>query len=259
MAKRGRPSKDAEVLAYLAEHPNARTREVARAVGICEETVRHVRNRHGIPHPKKAPPMPNPDEPTALERLRAWLATHPNPCGDYNVSQIAIEIGTSRERVRQLMPEYTRRARQQFDARVARFVEEHPEAMLRRSDGGLGFTGIAEAMGVSPVTIRNAFRRLGLPTVQYRIGKYAQAVPPNATTRERLNTYHAYRGREIVGEVTCIECGAVFALTRYTQRNIQQGLMRQVCGIRCGIAASRRLGPKAPLASVSHTGDEAIH
>jgi hypothetical protein len=80
------------------------------------------------------------------------------------LADLAREIGVSRERVRQLLPEYARdRAHRALCERLKRYVEAHPSSVLTPARGGMTYIAIAADLGVDTRSLRLAWRVCGLP------------------------------------------------------------------------------------------------
>ena len=83
---------------------------------------------------------------TTAKRLNRFLAAHPNASRDYSLSDIARRLDISRERVRQLLPEYARQrpARSSIIEReLSEFIAQTPTALHPTNRGGPSFTQIA--------------------------------------------------------------------------------------------------------------------
>lgn len=163
----------------------------------------------------------------ALDRLRAFLALHPNSCEQYTLEQIGAVIGVSRERVRQLMPQYGQTAisaRQAIiDRKLTTFLSEHPEAHLPATLGGMTIPAIATAIGLKLSGVERAWQRLGLPS--------RTLIEDSYTPRERNERYWAFP----LGEETCVSCGDAYTWTRRHEHGYRCGLKKfNVCSIQCG-------------------------
>lgn len=158
------------------------------------------------------------------DRLRAWMKEHPNACA-YSLDAIAQELGCTRERVRQIMPDFTQNSRPArhaaYLARVQAFIDEHPEALLPRA---VPLRDTCRELRTSEKTFTAALRELGYPTRGEIQASQAQ---------------HRSRAwwRTIMRWDICRHCGKRFGVTRARQRNINCGLVKyRTCGIQCGIA-----------------------
>src|SRR3990167_3718832 len=107
----------------------------------------------------------------AKERLITLLKERPNICAEMSLTDIGKELGVTRERIRQLMPEYSARraAAVGLQARVAAFVEEHPEVTIPKWMGGMTYREAGEQAGVHFSMLASTMRNLG-----YRKGLIVQ-------------------------------------------------------------------------------------
>lgn len=175
---------------------------------------------------------------TGQDRLRAWLAEHPNPCLTYNLQEIGDEFGMTRERVRQLILKVTgqpwgRRGgearRAKTDRLLADFLEAHPEAMLIADLRGMSLREIGEAIGIAESQVQQSWKRLGLPP------RSLQTLTPGERAARRTETLYLE---------TCVSCGAEFPWTPQKERNRRAKGTRVVCSTGCGIRQAIREGQK---------------
>lgn len=96
-------------------------------------------------------------------RLIALLKKRPNICAEMSLTDIGVELGVSRERIRQLMPGYAKRraAVVNTKARVAAFVEEHPEVTIPTWMGGMSYTTAGAALGIHRASFGQTMLLLG--------------------------------------------------------------------------------------------------
>lgn len=143
-------------------------RELARREAVLAAKQATIRELREVLESKRAEPSRHKGPPNvAGMKLREWMATHPNQCAEWSLERIAQEIGVTRERVRQLMPQYARvrqSTRWQTDLRkVAEFVESTPEAMLPRALGGLTVQVMAQRLGLAKSRFHSVWQALGYP------------------------------------------------------------------------------------------------
>lgn len=170
------------------------------------------------------------------ERLRALLAARPNICEELNLADIGKQLGVSRERVRQLMPEYVKNAREHRIALLARYVDEHPEALLPRDMGGMVQREIAAATGLSLFSLRTYWLILGLPPRSLLTKSAAYGVKSGTSEYDRRWMH------EVIGTRVCVVCGKSFPWTLEKQSNWKAGRWSgETCGVRCGKARAKAL------------------
>jgi hypothetical protein len=189
------------------------------------------------------------------ERLVEFLAAHPNAEGHLYLSDIARELGVSRERVRQLLPGW------QGPPSPARALElylaAHPEAMMSAARGGMTMKAIALAIGREASAVRRAWLQLGLPD------RRSMALSPREKSRRQYNRNpakhrahvqnwslaHPEQVREIaraarrrwlakvIGEEVCVICGVSFPWTNMREKRRRRRGGRVVCSQLCGARA----------------------
>ena len=202
------------------------------------------------------------------DRLKAFLEAHPKASAEYSLTDIGRELGVSRERIRQLLPDYvkTRPRRMSNVGRELReFVAMTPAALLPTNRGGLSFANIAGALGCSISTLRQAWRELRLPerprAKLTRAERVERERPWRARAKTRWRAEHKERAREIqraaslrwaqkvVGDEICVWCGCRYLVTNRKRHDEHRRGQRKVCGTACGRragAAARQLSSRTP-------------
>lgn len=161
---------------------------------------------------------------TAREKLRAWLAEHPNPCGDHTLTEIASTLGVSRQRVQQLMPTYAENGVAQRLLRFQQAIEEHPEIVLAPHLGGWTVVEAGAAVGVCGATITRWLRELGYPPKRMQFGTVSSSV-----------LHREWANRPLATE-RCWNCGTSFPWTKRRDSFFRRGLQKsKVCSHQCGL------------------------
>ena len=198
------------------------------------------------------------------DRLKAFLEAHPAASAEYSLTDIGRELGVSRERIRQLLPDYvkTRPTRvSSVGSQLRQFVARTPAALLPTNRGGLSFANIAGALGCSISTLRQAWRELRLPARPRAKLTRAERVERERAWRVRASARwraeHRERAREIrraadfrwahkvVDHETCVWCGRRYPVTNKKLSAGRHRRQRKVCGTACGrrAAAAERQAP----------------
>ena len=160
------------------------------------------------------------------ERLRAWLAEHPNACIDHSLSDLGKQFGVSRERIRQLLPRtsYVRNFRGKAKLGRARsliiakqFLIDHPEVTIPVTDGGWSFKHIIREAGVTEHYIKWAWHELELPN------------------RAELRKATPYSDHLIRHWETCRICDRLFPVTVRIEQNRKRRTKYRVCSLQCGV------------------------
>lgn len=102
---------------------------------------------------------------SAVPRLRKLFDDHPEAYGEWSLTRMSREIGVSKERVRQLLPDYVKNdfvVRKTAKEKLMAYVREYPEA-LKPNRRGFGYGKIAKHLEESEYTVRKAWIDLGLP------------------------------------------------------------------------------------------------
>jgi predicted transcriptional regulator len=171
------------------------------------------------PSPKRPRVYPN----SAAARLRARVAADPDYPERYTQPEIAAEFGISQQRVHQILGPVGRRRHEistgRLRDRLAKFVEDHPQAVRLRRDGGMSPAQIAAEIGLSTAAVRKYWMQLNLPS----------------------RTPHPLGRREVLRREICVECGATFDWTLLRERNFRTGPQKfKVCSTRCGTRHGRK-------------------
>lgn len=183
---------------------------------------------------RRAGVAPAPSRRSASRTAKAIAAIVNAPgfdCSGVSLEQIALRVGVSRERVRQLMPDYARlrlpaaRAQRMHDRSVAlrAFLDEHPEAALPVKLGGMSYQAISAATGIGAQAVADVFREMGITS----------------------HTDPAFTAVPLVFlPYECRRCGRVQRTTFDRGRNIYSGMVKyRTCGIACSRSADVRGSP----------------
>ena len=189
--------------------------------------------------PRVKPDTRRGSRPEPRERLREFLAQHRNPERAFSLSDIAREIGCSRQTVAFALPGY-HEARKRFlrdeqvrlAARLARFAATHPDAVSNNRALGWSFARIGEHVGIPESALAALWRELHLPI---RYGPHAtpeeKAQRKSARQRSRLS--------KVLRTETCVACGKRFPWTVGCERDWRVRGRRVVCSRLCGRNAAR--------------------
>lgn len=201
--------------------------------------------------------------PTTKARLREFMAAHPNACAELTLEQIGKELGVTRERVRQLMPDYAKRRRPVVRSRrvgaLLAYIEAHPEASLTPGLGGMTLKAIGAELGCSAETVSNVWREAGLPdrkilaahkTWKERYhedperrrkarvhAKKWQAANPEKFRAMQKRYNRARRARQlakVLRQEVCAWCGKTFDWTAHHERTFKHVTCGPLCAIRVG-------------------------
>ncbi len=143
---------------------------------------------------------------TAASRLREFVDRHPDARSRYSLSEIAGEVGISRQHAFQLLPRWTaERQRLQAD-QVRAFAQAHPKARLSNPSNRLDWRQIAEEIGLPVTTVRRIWRALRLPN------ENEDRRDPEAIKRRRADSQRR-RHAEVLRLETCVMCSVRFPWT----------------------------------------------
>jgi hypothetical protein len=155
------------------------------------------------------------------------LADHPD-AAEMSLVEIARQLGVSRERMRQLLPGWHDRRKQERVERVRRFAREHPDAARSGVSGGQGWNAIGVELGMPAIAVTRIWRKLGLPD-------------RHLSTTEELGAHRAQqqrrRLREVLRDERCVVCQRLFAWTVQMER----GRRYQGRSVTCSRMCSRQL------------------
>lgn len=223
----------------------ARINEIAEAAALTPAGVRLIIRKHGIFRAKPRQPIKvtrvASPSPTKLA-LREFMQAHPDACAEYPLHKIGAAVGVSKERIRQLMPDYAKRRREaihrQRVARLLAYVDANPRALLSVRDGGMPLKEVAAALGLDTNTVRLYWKEAGLPPKSLQF----------SGDEDHLHKIDRWEA--------CACCGTSFAVTRQKLANRRQGMIKyRSCSVKCGIVLSQRGEPAHFPAYVERWGE----
>ena len=206
-----------------------------------------------------------PEPTTVRERLDAFLKANPNAWYELTVPEIAAELGCTRQALHKVLPEGFRDGR---DARrLARFVEQHPQALLTPSAGGMSLSEIARETRIGQAALTRLWRSIPLPPRttprtdeqrELRRARHRRACEdwrgrnPERARAIQLAAHRRWKARVLRRE-TCVVCGKVFDWTNRRESNRKQKRGLIVCSPVCGrsrtaiqMRAAASKTPRAP-------------
>lgn len=134
----------------------------------------------------------------------------------YTLEQLARRFGVTRQRIWQIIGssrDYLASARQQ---RVEAFLKQHPQAVLRPSDGGMSDADIADACYVSRSLVERTRRALGL----HRTPGHARRRPASTKPKSPARTRRAPQSGTVRARLHELEAREPDFLSRYTSNDL---------------------------------------
>ncbi len=168
-----------------------------------------------------------PEPLTAKSRLDRLLADDPD-AARLSLAEIARVLGVSRERVRQLRPDWYSRQEQALIERVRRYVAEHPDAVRSGFSGGPTWSEVAADLELPVRALWRIWRKASLPN---RSLSTAEELFTRRAAREAL------RSKRVLREERCVVCGRRFNWTA----QMEHALRRKGNPVTCSILCTRQL------------------
>lgn len=141
----------------------------------------------------------------AASRLRDFLDVHADARWRYGLTEIAREIGVSRQMVFVMLPGWTEERQRLAAKRVRAYARRH--RTVRGADPGerRSWASIAAEIGLPVSMVKTIWRTLGLSN--------SERLDPDCLKRRR-GKWQVRHLAEVLRTETCVICGADFAWTR---------------------------------------------
>lgn len=150
-----------------------------------------------------------PRKDTAERRLRSFLDRHPDALSRLTLSDVAREIGVSRQTTHKLLPRWTKRREALQRTQVRSFARRHPAARLSDPTRRISWSTIAAETALPVPTVQRIWISSGLP-FEDRLDPAVFKLRRAERQRRRLAT--------VLRQETCEVCGARFPWTIHHER-----------------------------------------
>lgn len=177
-----------------------------------------------------------------LERLTAFLVAHPQALQTLTLTELAREVGATRQFVHMHLPDLTaeqrRRTRDEEHRRIAAFLKRNPRALEPVHFGGVALSKIADAARIPRSHVRAVLREMKLqrrsPTKRERRQAAQQLLERRAEEqRARLS--------RVLRIESCEICGTAFPWTGQQERSRRHHGAPVSCSRKCSNEYYERL------------------
>lgn len=181
-----------------------------------------------------------------LDRLTAFLETHPKALQTHTLAHIAREIGATRQFVQLHLPgvaaKQRQRVREADHKKIRAFLRRNPSALAPLQQGGIAMSKIAEAVGVSHSRLLVILREM----------KLRRRTPTKRERREALREMKVKRAedqrallRKVLRIESCEICGTGFPWTGQKERNRRRYDAPVSCSRKCSNEYYNQLGSRS--------------